>query len=131
MGYVRKEAPVRLDEKDEKDKIYDSVKSSVEIINIGNSVYSSRFHQGLGKCFTCDNALIMKTSRSNDHLIRCDVIYRGSNMVPHDVTECSGYRKTGEIGIWDLIKMYNIVDLSKPDAVMGFKAHEDPETPKL
>lgn len=119
------------DEKDEKDKLYESVKSNLEIINIGKSVYDSRFSQGQGKCFTCENALVMKTSRSNDHLIRCDVIYRGSNMVPHDVTECSGYRKKGEIGIWELIKMYNIVDLSKPDAVMGFKANEDPETSKL
>ena len=130
MGYVRKEAPVSLDERDEKDKIYDSVKSSVEIINIGSSVYSNRFHQGLGKCFTCDNARIMKTSRSNDHIIRCGEIYRGSDVVPHDIVECSSYQKKGEVSIWELIKMYNIVDLSKPDKVVGF-SNEDPEAPKL
>ena len=44
MGYVCKEVRVDVDERDEKDKLYESVKSNLEIINIGKSVYDSRFN---------------------------------------------------------------------------------------
>jgi hypothetical protein len=111
-------------------KIHESIEGQVRSIEVGRSVSSLSNGEGFGKCFSCARAWIIRTSRENDARIQCQV---GEVTMSHDVVECNRYQKKGEVDIWDLIKMHNPVDLSKPDKVMGFSKHDDKgaETDKL
>ena len=96
------------------------------------SVISSRIKMGtpistgIGKCWSCESAWIIQIARKNETIVRC-TNFGNDQVVPHDIVRCNRYRASGELGIWDLIKMHNPVDLSKPDKVMGFKEPEKKE----
>ncbi len=110
-------------------KIHDQIEASVDTIEIGQGLKNLSNGYGAGKCFSCTSGWIIRIARKNEPIVRCraadpDVV------VPHDIIECNRYDRKGELDIWTLIKMHNPVDLSKPEAVMGFKTNEQsPETP--
>ena len=113
-------------------EIHDEIETKLNAIQIGRSVSQLAFDDGIGKCFSCEKAWIIRVKRQNDPIVRCNSGYEEPLIVPHDITDCTRYARKGEVDIWTLIKMHNPVDLSKPDAVMGFKTNEQsPETDKL
>ena len=110
-------------------KIHDQIEGKLDAIRTGRSLSQLAFATGIGKCFSCERAWIMRTKRHNDPIVRCNAEYNDPVIVPHDITDSTRYARKGEVDIWTLIKMHNPVDLSKPDAVMGFKTNEQsPET---
>lgn len=110
---------------EEADKIESEIGPQVSMLSsrIKNGTPLS---SGAGKCWSCESAWIIQIARKNETIIRCST-YGNDMIVPHDIIRCNRYRASGELGIWDLIKMHNPVDLSKPDKVMGFKEPEKKE----
>ena len=106
-------------------KLSEEIDVKVREINVGKKYSGMTNDRAVGKCFSCERSWIIRTVRHNDSIIRC-----GEYVMPHDVTECNKYKRSGELDIWDLIRTHNPVDLSKPDKVVGF-SNESPETPKL
>ena len=119
---------------DEKEvyKIHDQIEGRVDAIHVGRSLSQLSSGDGIGKCFSCSHAWIMRAARENNPTVRCGAVYETPFVMPHDVAECNRYSKKGEVDIWTLIKMHNPVDLSKPEKVVGFsKDDESTETPSV
>jgi len=106
-------------------KLSEEIDVKVKEINVWKKYVGITNDKAVGKCFSCERSWIIRIARQNDPIIRC-----GDNEMPHDIIECSKYKRSGELGIWDLIRTHNPVDLSKPDKVVGF-SNEDPEAPQL
>jgi hypothetical protein len=115
-----------LDE-DAVNKLSDELDLKVKEINVGKKYAGITNDTSVGKCFSCERSWIIRIARQNDPIVRC-----AGDVVPHDIIECSKYERKGEVNIWDLIKMHNPVDLSKPEKVVGFsKDDESTETPSV
>ena len=106
-------------------KLSEELDVKVKEINVGKKYAGMTHDVTVGKCFSCERSWIIRIARQNDPIIRC-----GDDVMPHDIIECSKYKRSGEVEIWDLIRMHNPVDVSKPDKVAGF-THENPKTPEL
>lgn len=115
-------------------EIHSEIEDAVSKINAVERRLSTFNLEGVGgKCFSCERAWIYRTARRNDPVVMCRATYSDPLLMPHDITECSAYSKRGEVDIFELIKMHNPVDLSKPDKVMGFKreASQTTDVPRV
>ena len=107
--------------KEERDRqVYGSVAHKAGLIHLGKGLRDRTFHQGTGKCFSCEHSFVYRVARRNDPIVQCNESYTHAVM-PHDITDCSRYQQRGELSVMDLIKLYSVVDLGVSDKVMGFK----------
>jgi hypothetical protein len=90
-------------------------KEQERTIAAGRRLDNSRvnFSEVQGICRTCANALIRRRQYSEVPQVICQATFEQPHRVPLDVTECTDYKKVGEMHIRDMNDIALIIDPRK------------------
>lgn len=74
-----------------------------------------RFPEIRGLCRTCDNAHITRRQYDEMPSIRCSALssWHRSDGMPHDIMECTEYRKRGQLSLREMADLALLVDARK------------------
>ena len=73
----------------------------------------AQFSEVTGLCRTCKNALIRRRQYSEMPSVICKEVWEQAHVVPLDITECSGYERTGAMSLNDMHQLGLIIDSRK------------------
>lgn len=73
-----------------------------------------------GLCFRCRSGMVTRRARDFDPRILCLSI---NQKMPPDIAECTRFQSSGELTIWELVQIAEVIDVksSKRVGFEGFK----------
>lgn len=88
------------------DDLFDTVHASSRSTERGQH----RFPEITGLCRTCKHAHITRQEYDEAPRVICRAVYERAHRVPLDITECSSYRRSGEMNLRELTNLAILID---------------------
>lgn len=122
-----KEADYRAEAMEEVENLGEELMRKVE--ETEGIKWTERMEQLVGVCSSCDHFFYQKT-RLNEEYFLCERVVgefakSGKRINTADpLVECSGYKKKGEMSLWDMKDMAILIERGGPKKAPGFKRDE-------
>lgn len=75
-----------------------------------------------GLCFRCRSGFVTRRERDIEYKIMCMQVM---SRMPDDIAECSKFQSSGELSIWELAQIADVVDVVSKKSV-GFNHEKQP-----